>query len=410
MSNPNALDRRDMQGVLARGYKEHVVSRISLLRFGADASKIAATKAWLAQLPVKDATSERADWYVNIAFTYHGLKALGCPHAILAGFSDEFYEGMTAPHRRRILGDYDRNDPNNWIWGYKAQSVDAALLLYARTPEGLSSRYASLSAAFAGCGIEEIQKLDTCRLPQDKEHFGFHDGIASPTIEGLGGRNIQSSNPPVKAGEFVLGYENEYGQYTARPIVDRVFDPEFLLKSDVEGSGGADFGRNGSYLVLRQLHQDVYGFWSFIDREYRKLSSSTPAHGLSWLAAKMVGRWQSGAPLVVSPAGDDRALANEDRFLYREVDPYGVFCPIGSHIRRTNPRDAFMLVSASASVGLSNRHRLLRRGRSYGAPLVQSMAPEEVLTHGPDGADRGLCFICLAGNIARQFEFIMGSW
>ena len=69
-----------------------------------------------------------------------------------------------------------------------------------------------------------------------------------------------------------------------------------------------------------------------------------------------------------------------------------------------------MLVNAAESVALSNRHRLLRRGRSYGPPLVDSMKPEDVLARGPDGVDRGLCFICLTANISRQFEFVQGSW
>src|SRR5262249_46815879 len=162
----------------------------------------------------------------------------GCPPAILSGFSDEFCGGMTAPHRARILGDTGANAPEKWGWGNDAEPVDAVLLIYAREAAQLAACYNSLTAAFPGCGIQQVKRFDPCGLPHDKEHFGFHDGIASPTIEGLGGRRIASSLPPVKAGEFILGYENEYRHLTARPVVDRVFDPKQLLKSDVEGSGG----------------------------------------------------------------------------------------------------------------------------------------------------------------------------
>jgi Dyp-type peroxidase family len=408
---PTALEREDMQGLLVRGYKEHFFSCFSLLRFGSQPHEIAATKRWLAGLDVKDATSERADQYVNIAFTHGGLERLGCPPAILSGFSDEFCGGMTAPHRARILGDSGANAPEMWGWGNDAESVDAVLLVYAREAAQLAACYDSLTAAFPACGIRQVKKIDTCRLRDDnKEHFGFHDGIASPTIEGLGGRGIASSLPPVKAGEFILGYENEYQRFTTRPVVDRVFDPKHLLKPDVEGSGGVDFGRNGSYLVFRQLYQDVHGFWSFIDQAAGKLQGAGAARGRSWLAAKMIGRWQSGAPLVLAPERDDPALASKDDFVYRAGDADGIACPIGAHVRRTNPRDAFMLVNAADSMALSNRHRLLRRGRSYGPALAESMTPEEVLARGPDGVDRGLCFICLTANISRQFEFVQGSW
>jgi Dyp-type peroxidase family len=405
-----ALDREDMQGLIARGYGEHRFSLFVLLHFHSSSTEIGAVKHWLEGLGAKDGTRDRADTYVNIAFTYNGLCRLGCPPAVLSGFSDEFSGGMTAPHRRRILGDDGANAPEKWDWGNDVHPVDAVLLVYARTEACLAACYSLLSAEFTKRGIDEVKKIDTYRAFSDKEHFGFHDNIANPTIEGLSGRRLATSSPPVKAGEFILGYENEYYRYTARPVVDRVFDPKGLLKDDVEGSGGADFGRNGSYLVFRQLYQDVFGFWSFIDDAVMKLPKPTVPDPRSWLGAKMVGRWPGGAPMVLAPHYDDPAFATEDRFLYREADEGGIACPIGAHVRRVNPRDGFTLVSASDSIALSNRHRLLRRGRSYGPVLVESMRPADILVHGPDGVDRGLCFMCLTANISRQFEFVQGSW
>jgi Dyp-type peroxidase family len=403
------LDREDMQGLIARGYKNHPYSCFLLLRFGTE-QDTAAAKQWLAGLQVKDATRERADTYINIAFTFSGLQRLGCPAAILSGFSDEFCGGMIAPHRRRILGDDGDNAPEKWDWGNEAKPVDVLVLVYARVKEDLDTCCDSLRAAFLSSGIREIKNIETHRMPDNKEHFGFRDGIASPTIEGLGIRGIATSSTAVKAGEFILGYENEYQHYTARPIVDRVFDPKHFLKHDVEDTGGADFGRNGSYLVFRQLYQDVYGFWSFIDQAARKLTVRDVPDPCSWLGAKMVGRWQSGSPIVLTPQYDRPALAEQDQFLYREQDPDGISCPIGAHIRRANPRDAFMLTNAPDSMALSKRHRILRRGRSYGPPLADSMKPADVLAGGCDEIDRGLCFICLTANISRQFEFVQGSW
>ena len=411
----SVLDREDMQGLIARGYREHVASTFLLFRFRPNS--IVEAKRWLASLPVKNSASARSDahvngddTYINIAFSYGGLQRLGCPAAILSGFSDEFCAGMTAPHRSRILGDEGDNAPDKWQWGSEKQPVDGVLLVYARTHATLRTRYSSLSANFDSCGIDVVKKIDTCRLPHDKEHFGFHDAIANPIIEGLGGRSTATSMPPVKAGEFILGYKNEYLHYTARPVVDRTLDPHHILKDDVEGSGGADFGRNGSYLVFRQLRQNVYGFWSFIDQTIGKLPKLPAQNPRLWLGAKMVGRWQSGAPTVLTPDYDDHGLAKADDFLYRDSDPDGIACPISAHIRRVNPRDGFMLVNASRSIALSNRHRLLRRGRSYGPALTKSMLPQDMLAHGPDDVDRGLCFICLTANISRQFEFVQGSW
>ena len=180
------------------------------------------------------------------------------------------------------------------------------------------------------------------------------------------------------------------------------------MKLDVEGSGAADFGRNGSYLVFRQLLQDVYGFWSFMDQAARDLDGTSRRR--EWLAAKMVGRWPSGAPLVLAPDRDDQALADADGFMFHNNDREGRGCPIGAHIQHANPETHRTAAWRPEIASLSNRHRLLRRGRTYGDPLVDSMDPEAILTKGDDGKERGLHFICLNANISRQFEFVQSSW
>jgi Dyp-type peroxidase family len=168
-------------------------------------------------------------------------------------------------------------------------------------------------------------------------------------------------------------------------------DPGCLLLPDPAGSGAVDFGRNGSYLVFRQLEQDVEGFWQFVDAATRRADGSPDSGGGAALAAKMVGRWPSGAPLVKAPDHDAPALAEDNDFAYRD-DPRGLACPIGAHVRRANPRDS-LGPEPAASLDASDRHRLLRRARSYG----------------PAGGT-GLYFICLAGDLARQFEFVQHTW
>jgi Dyp-type peroxidase family len=174
-----------------------------------------------------------------------------------------------------------------------------------------------------------------------------------------------------------------------------------VLAADVEGSGKVDFGRNGAYVVLRQLSQDVYGFWRYVDR-----ATGSDAEKRTWLAAKMVGRWPSGAPLTLAPDADDPTLATANDFTYQYGDEFGLNCPIGSHVRRSHPRDMLdPKPGTQESVSLDKRHRLLRRGREYGPPVADPLADPP-----PDDVDRGLYFICVVGNIARQFELIQHTW
>jgi Dyp-type peroxidase family len=158
---------------------------------------------------------------------------------------------------------------------------------------------------------------------------------------------------------------------------------------------------------MRQLRQDVRGFWRWVDGATRPAGGTADPAAMTLLASKMVGRWPSGAPLVLAPEGDDPALSQANDFAYHGADPDGQRCPIGAHVRRANPRDSLEpRPGTDRSIAVGRRHRLLRRGREYG-PAV---APGTLLDDVDDGVDRGLHFICLCANIARQFEFIQSTW
>ena len=244
------------------------------------------------------------------------------------------------------------------------------------------------------------------RDEDDKEHFGFHDGISQPAIQDL--RMEVDSQIAVAPGEFLLGYLNEYGLYTEGPAVPEAADPKHILQSFPEGAldGFKDFGRNGSYLVYRKLGQDVAAFWQFLEQ-----SEDADPEAMIRLASKFLGRWPSGAPVALNPEHDSKQLTND--FVYMEVDPEGYRCPIGAHLRRANPRDSRVNDTPAESLRTSSRHRLIRRGINYGPPLFDREAlddGEAPIGLEDDGEPRGLHFFALNSTIARQFEFLQQTW
>jgi Dyp-type peroxidase family len=328
------------------------------------ADRIASAATW---------SAESGAW-INVAVSYRGLEALGVPPESLATFPPEFREGMAA--RADALGDVGEDAPEHWEQPLGRPDVHVALAIIARDGSRLATLLADAQAAHAGLpGVRVIWRQDCYALPTEREAFGFRDGISHPGVEGSG---IPGSNPqevPLKAGEFVTGYVDETGFSAPVPQPDAL-------------------GRNGTYVAFRKLHQDVAGF-----RRYLREHSAGPAEE-ELLAAKFVGRWRSGAPLMLAPERDDPELgadpARNNDFTYHAEDPKGLRCPVGSHIRRMNPRDAIV-------TGDVRLHRMIRRGTSYGPVL-----PDGVLED--DGAERGLCFVFIGAHLARQFEFVQAQW
>ncbi len=150
-----------------------------------------------------------------------------------------------------------------------------------------------------------------------------------------------------------------------------------------------DFGRNGSFLVIRQLHQKVDEFEDWLEANEDLHVGLTKKK----VAAKVVGRWrETGASIVRHPHEPSACTEPDNDFLFGQEDPQGERCPFGAHIRRTNPRDS-QNPESSEELLVTNRHRILRRGRSYS-----------------DGDDKGLFFMCLNADIERQFEFVQQNW
>jgi Dyp-type peroxidase family len=400
-----ALELDDVQGLVARGYGNLRTAAFILVGLPDGA----AAKKWLEGLaddvtPAAERPSRRS---VQVAFTAAGLARLGLDPSA-SGFSPEFVGGMTTPHRRRLLGDLGDNAPEAWEWGGPGTpAVDAVLLLYAADAHELDVARAEQIERLTAAGLREVATLPTRELDA-YEHFGFHDGISQPFVEGLSRRGRWQDT--IRAGEFVLGYPNEYGLYTESPAVAASSDPTGILPGTRSDGRTRDLGRNGTYLVLRQLTQHVHRFWGYADAVSRRADGTEDPAGRERIAAKMVGRWPEGAPLVLSPDRDDPRLSGMNEFDYHASDPGGDRCPVGAHVRRANPRDSLDPDPGSrASVAINKRHRILRRGRGYGTRITI----DEALANGTDPASddgRGLHFLCLNANIARQFEFIQHTW
>ncbi len=367
----------------------------------------------------------------NVAFTFDGFVALGVPPAALAGFSLPFREGMAEPSRSRRLGDDGESAPERWLWGGGAgRPLHGVLLVYAGADaadpaEWHAAREFVRRWTGEAHGIHAYLSLDATALDQTerKEHFGFRDGIANPGILGLSQR---TTGDMVAPGEIVLGYPNGYARVPLSPQIPAELDPHKHLPAG-ETDAFRDFGRNGSYLVFRQLLQRVQAFWRFVAEAKHTIAGvPTGAAGDTWLAAKLVGRWPNGTALTLYPdAPGPNAMGDNDEFDFgRFGDAYGRRCPVGSHIRRSNPRDTALPVphdpelsgtpedasTRDARLALVDLHRLMRRGRMYGPPLDVGFDPETLRTAPEDAVERGLHFLCFNANLSRQFEFVQMSW
>ena len=415
----------DIQGLVRFGYRHHTEACFLLLRV----RNLEAARAWLAGVAVTTAVTIEPppETALQVALSSEGLRALGVGNDIVEGFSAEFVSGMgNDASRARRLGDVGANEPGRWQWGAGPRTPHVLVLLYAMP--GRLDAWQRAIAAQCEAGFESLACLTTSNM-DDFEPFGFRDGISQPALDWQRERPVCDEDQLAYSnltclGEFLLGYPNEYGGYTDRPLLDLQRDASAMLARAEDAPDKADLGRNGSYLVMRQLRQDVHGFWQFVDSQ----AGGNP--GLrDRLGAAMVGRTLQGEPLVGStneaiPGGASVPQPALNVFTYRS-DPHGVRCPLGAHVRRTNPRNADLPPGASGLlsrlirmlgfdgealdqdlVSSTRFHRLLRRGREYGEAVPQAQALAGVST----GAQPGLHFICLGANIARQFEFVQSAW
>lgn len=339
-----------------------------------------AGRTWLAGIVDKVGTaasvgadSPDARW-VTVGVTANGLRALGVAGPSLATFPDEFREGLAS--RASIVGFTGANHPDHWDTGFAGESLHAIAILFARdAAERDRAAHAHHEYLAHHNGAKLLSFLNLEAVSPDgapREHFGYLDRLSEIPIEGIGADPTPGSGARIKPGEFFLGYDDESGATPQLP------QP-------------AELTRNGSFVAYLRMQEHVGAF-----RDFLRAQSETP-EGQELVAAKLMGRWRGGAPLVLSPDHDDSLLGADlqrtNDFDYAEMDPHGYHCPVGSHIRRMNPRD---------TVDGLQRHRMIRRGGTYGPALPEGVAE--------DGVDRGIAAFLGCASLSRQFEFVMNVW
>jgi Dyp-type peroxidase family len=382
------LNLFDIQGFVARGYSFpracYLLAEILDYKAGREfvgrvTGQVTSAERWEQGKPPST---------LNIGFTWAGLRQLGLPDATLLSFPDEFYQGMSS--RNRILGDVGKNDPANWepVW---KEDIHVWLAVYAQTADELARRSDEMGRLMQETGgarllyTQQAAAIYIDGKPTSKEHFGYTDGFGNPDYEGVERDTIPGQGKlmpdgkwaPLATGEFILGYPDEARELPDCPV-------PYLL------------GINGTYMVYRKLHENVASFRKYLDEKGKQYPG-----GREKLAAKFVGRWLDGTPLELSPDRPDPDLVRDPsrntNFTYGH-DSDGARCPLGSHIRRANPRDAF-----GFNGDLINRRRIMRRGLPYGeyTPADQPARDED---------EHGIIFMALGASLYRQFEFMQQQW
>jgi deferrochelatase/peroxidase EfeB len=442
------IDTGDIQAIVKTAFDSLRGASYMLLRVG----EPHAARRWLRDLaPASLArlSTERVEETYQIAFTAAGLRVLGVDEAIVQRFSPEFVEGMAGDENRsRRLGDTGANAPSNWNWGVGEREPHILLILLSSDFKRHETFAAQMQKQAQDAGLSVIAVLPTSDMG-DVEPFGFADGVSQPSFDWdclrtPGTTADRDYTNLLALGELLLGHRNEYGLLTERPLLAASEKNAAVLPRGP--SENCDLGLNGSYLVYRQLGQDVRGFWRWVAGEAARVGVT-----MKDLAESMVGRRLNGTPLADltlgrSIPGVESHNSELNGFLY-DTDPDGLSCPIGAHIRRANPRTGDApgglqgpLDNLLVMLGLTTRrirratsstlpwphnttvwpfirseddaiasarfHRILRRGREYGMKIDRNLALDPAT---PD-PEAGIHFVCLNANIARQFEFVQGAW
>lgn len=417
-----SVDLRDVQGNILRGYRMGVVRHIVVRVTNAAAARqfiaeaVSGDANTSPQITTAEQWSDKPASCLNVGITAAGLRALGVQDTTLRTFPEEYREGPAA--RAAKVGDVDASAPEYWQHGFARPddvhlmwTIHAGLPGDANAPALLDQHTQRLESRWADSGAFTVtSRLDGAALDGDRVHFGYRDSISQPrfAVKDLAGRADGSADadavtigkrdrqPISTVGAVLLGYDSTFPD-----IKWQMPEPKAI-------------GVNGCFNAFRVLEQDVDAFEEFLDATVAKYAKDRPIVTKEWVAAKLLGRWRDGTPLALAPNSLDEYRpygtgfistdpeSDLNNFDYPDIDPKwndpdGVLCPIGSHIRRANPRGS-RIVQRSAN----NTRRLVRRGMPYGPPYDPQ--------HPNDGKARGLLGSFLCASLIAQYESIMYDW
>lgn len=383
------LDLANLQGNILRSYGgtypavRHLVLRVSdpVAARAAVAVMVDGDRS-TPEITTADCNPKEAGfaWCLNIGFTWRGLEALGLPTTSLDSFPPEFRQGMAA--RAPRLGDVGPSSPERWVAGLgDAVNVHLVVTIHGRTPADLDDGAAQVMAVASGRAFSQQSPtpLDGHLFTGARKHhvhFGYRDGISQPRFEGV-------HDPDSFAGHFT-------------PLGMALLGHPSALRIEWEVPQPSQLGHDGTFNAFRVLAQDVAGFEAFLRQTADRVGC-----GVEEVAAKLCGRWRNGAPLVLAPTSEppvDFPDSELNNFGYMASDRDGARCPIGSHIRRANPRDAPIVQRGSGPA-----RTLIRRGMPFG-PAYDPAVPDTRET------PRGLVGNFICASLAAQFEAMQGDW
>jgi deferrochelatase/peroxidase EfeB len=375
------VELAEVQGLILRGCTMPVARYFGLsVRESAGARSLLA--AFIDSDPTVPAITTAQPWavkpdcWVTLGVTFPGLAALGVPPASLASFPVEYREG--AVQRAATVGDVGASAPERWLPWLADPGLHLVVALFARSSHALDTATKRLKQAWSP-GCVELGHHDGAALPGNVAHFGYRDSLSQPVIDGVPIAGLPDHLPRAPIGEFLLGYPSQFNQFSY-PVPE---PPEL--------------GVNGSFAAFRVLEQDVDAFAEFVAQQAARTGMSQEL-----IEAKLCGRWRNGTPLVLSPDTDrpnppiPTEALNDFDYVGKYGDEQGYRCPIGSHIRRMNPRGQRVAGNGG------QQHRIVRRGIAYGPPYDPAQPR--------DGQARGLLGLFIGVSLRDQFEFLMTQW